>query len=188
MTKEAEVIKHFQTWDIEEHLKSLLVDDKPNHITTKQFLMLYKKHSLNKEVFNVLISFCQQVVGKLLLDTAIPLAKRWEQLGIDTAEKAMKQAKDEYDVIEIFRSGISLNATFMNEFDFDLLRAGLSELVPESIFTSVTKELIIRIAFLYSLTLIDMQKVVMLAMDDELKLSEVKLREVSAQYYKLKMA
>ena len=57
-----------------------------------------------------------------------------------------------------------------SDFDFNLLRSGLSEqMVPKAALATVSKELIAKLAFLYSLTPLDMQKVVMMALDEDLK-------------------
>ncbi|MCG7346052.1 DnaD domain protein [Sporosarcina sp. ACRSL] len=75
------------------------------------------------------------------------------------------------------------------DFDFNLFRAGLSEqMVPTSSLASVPKELIEKLAFLYSLTPLDMQKVVMMALDGNLKLPEERLRKAAVDYYKLNIS
>ncbi|AOV07248.1 replication initiation and membrane attachment family protein [Sporosarcina ureilytica] len=72
------------------------------------------------------------------------------------------------------------------EFDFSLLRSGLSEqMVPQAALASVSKELISKLAFLYSLTPLDMQKVVMMALDENLELPEARLRKAAADFYKM---
>lgn len=72
------------------------------------------------------------------------------------------------------------------QFDFHLLQAGLSEqLVPASTLTLEIRETIAKLAFLYNLTPIDMQKVVILALDDDLKISQERLRKAAADFYKL---
>ena len=71
-------------------------------------------------------------------------------------------------------------------FDFALLQDGLSEqLVPKSAMTLEAKEVIAKLAFLYKLNPIDMQKVVILALDDELQLSESRIKKACADFYKL---
>ena len=75
---------------------------------------------------------------------------------------------------------------YYDEFDFGLLQEGLSEqLVPKSAMTIEAKEVIAKLAFLYNLNAIEMQKVVILALDDELHLSEARLKKACADYYKL---
>ncbi|MFJ7934878.1 replication initiation and membrane attachment family protein [Sporosarcina sp. NPDC096371] len=72
------------------------------------------------------------------------------------------------------------------DFDFDLLRSGLSEqMVPQSALSSVSKAMIAKLAFLYSLNPLDMQKVVMMALDEDLKLPEERLRKAAAEFYKM---
>lgn len=72
------------------------------------------------------------------------------------------------------------------DFDFNLLRAGLSEqLVPSSVITAEAKGTIVKLAFLYHLTPLDMQKVILLAIDDQMELSDLRLKKEAADYYKL---
>lgn len=72
------------------------------------------------------------------------------------------------------------------QFDYELMIAGLSEqMVPRAAISSVSKSFIEKLAFLYSLTPIDMQKVMMMALDEDLKLSEERLRKAAADYYKV---
>ncbi|MFF2755161.1 replication initiation and membrane attachment family protein [Psychrobacillus sp. NPDC058041] len=75
---------------------------------------------------------------------------------------------------------------YYEEFDFSLLQEGLSEqLVPKSAMTIEAKEVIAKLSFLYNLNPIEMQKVVILALDDELHLTEARLKKACADYYKL---
>ncbi|MFJ7184434.1 replication initiation and membrane attachment family protein [Lysinibacillus xylanilyticus] len=75
---------------------------------------------------------------------------------------------------------------YFDQFDFDLLQAGLSEqLVPASLLTFEVRESIAKLAFLYRLTALDMQKVVILALDDDLGISLERLRKAAADFYKL---
>lgn len=75
---------------------------------------------------------------------------------------------------------------YFDQFDFNLLQAGLSEqLVPASLLTLEVREAIAKLAFLYHLTALDMQKVVILALDDDLGISLERLRKAAADYYKL---
>ena len=75
---------------------------------------------------------------------------------------------------------------YLEQFDFVLLQAGLSEqLVPASLLTLEIRETIAKLAFLYHLTALDMQKVVILALDDDLGISQERLRKAAADFYKL---
>ncbi|GLC88328.1 helicase DnaB [Lysinibacillus piscis] len=75
---------------------------------------------------------------------------------------------------------------YVEQFDFELLKAGLSEqLVPASLLTVDIREMIAKIAFLYHLNALDMQKVVILALDDDLGISKERLRKAAADFYKL---
>lgn len=75
---------------------------------------------------------------------------------------------------------------YYEQFDFDLLQAGLSEqLIPSKVFTLEVKENIAKLAFLYQLSPLDMQKVVILAIDDQMQIPIEKLKKAAADYYKL---
>lgn len=75
------------------------------------------------------------------------------------------------------------------DFDFDLLRSGLTEqMVPGAALASVSKTLIAKLAFLYTLSPLDMQKVVMMALDENLQLPEARLRKAAADFYKMNVA
>jgi len=75
---------------------------------------------------------------------------------------------------------------YYERFDFDLLQAGLSEqLIPSRVFTPEVKEWIAKLAFLYQLSPLDMQKIVILAIDDEMNISLERLKKAAADYYKL---
>lgn len=69
------------------------------------------------------------------------------------------------------------------------MQAGLSEqLVPSNLLTLEVREAIAKLAFLYHLTALDMQKVVILALDDDLGISQERLRKAAADFYKLTMS
>lgn len=73
-----------------------------------------------------------------------------------------------------------------SNFDFELFYNGLSEqMIPKSALASVSQELIAKLAFLYELTPLDMQKVMMIAMDETLQLTEERVRKAAAEFYKM---
>lgn len=75
---------------------------------------------------------------------------------------------------------------YFDQFDFNLLMSGLSEnLIPSSSITTDVKEIIAKLAFLYHLSPLDMQKVVILALDDNMQISNDRLKKAAADYYKL---
>lgn len=75
------------------------------------------------------------------------------------------------------------------QFDFDLLQSGLSEqMVPRASLSAVPRETIAKLAFLYSLTPLDMQKVIMMALDEDLRLPELRLRRAAADFYKMNVS
>ena len=61
-------------------------------------------------------------------------------------------------------------------------------MVPKASLSSVSKESIAKLAFLYSLTPLDMQKVIMMALDEDLKLPEDRLRKSAAEFYKMNVS
>lgn len=90
---------------------------------------------------------------------------------------ASKSSKDNQSKIYPF---------YFDQFDFELLKAGLSEqLVPASLLTLDVRESIAKLAFLYHLTALDMQKIVILALDDDVGISQERLRKAAADFYKL---
>ncbi|RUL56405.1 MULTISPECIES: replication initiation and membrane attachment family protein [Lysinibacillus] len=75
---------------------------------------------------------------------------------------------------------------YFEQFDFNLLMSGLSEqLIPSSSISLEVKETIAKLAFLYHLSPLDMQKVVILALDENMHIHSDKLRKAAADYYKL---
>lgn len=78
---------------------------------------------------------------------------------------------------------------FDYEFDFDLLLDGLSEhLLPRKLLTANVKKMIAKLAFLYSYSPLDMQKIIILAVDDPTHLSTERLRKSCEDYFKIKVA
>ena len=61
-------------------------------------------------------------------------------------------------------------------------------MVPQAALAAVSKEMIAKLAFLYSLTPLDMQKVVMMALDEDLQLPEDRLRKAAAEFYKMNVS
>ncbi len=57
--------------------------------------------------------------------------------------------------------------------------------MPANLLTLEVRETIAKLAFLYHLTALDMQKVVILALDDDLGISLERLRKAAADFYKL---
>lgn len=79
--------------------------------------------------------------------------------------------------------GISID---QRDFDFDLLMSGLSEqMIPRSALSGISRDLLAKLAFMYSLTPLDMQKVIMIALDENLEVPEERLRKSAADFYKM---
>lgn len=76
-----------------------------------------------------------------------------------------------------------------SDFDFDLLLQGLSDqLVPKRVLTATIRSVIGKLAYLYSWGPLEMQKVVLLAIDEEYKLTSESLKKAASEYYKLTVA
>ena len=75
---------------------------------------------------------------------------------------------------------------YYEQFDFSLLKAGLSEqLIPSSALTVKARETIAKLAFMYQLSPLQMQKVVISALDERNELTTERLTKAAADYYKL---
>ncbi|MDF2608271.1 MAG: replication initiation and rane attachment family protein [Bacillales bacterium] len=73
-----------------------------------------------------------------------------------------------------------------NFFDFDLFIQGLSDyLIPKSQITFEVKETIIKLAYLYSIGPLDMQKVLLSSIDDNSSINIELLRKNARSYYQL---
>ncbi|WP_033541349.1 replication initiation and membrane attachment family protein, partial [Planococcus sp. CAU13] len=72
------------------------------------------------------------------------------------------------------------------DFDFSLLHQGLSEqLVPKRVLTAPIKESICKLAFLYGWGPLEMQKVILLAIDDDYRLTIEGIKKSASEYYKM---
>lgn len=72
------------------------------------------------------------------------------------------------------------------DFDFSLLHQGLSEqLVPKRVLTAAIKESICKLAFLYGWGPLEMQKVILLAIDDDYRLTIEGIKKSASEYYKM---
>ncbi|MGE7915397.1 replication initiation and membrane attachment family protein [Lysinibacillus xylanilyticus] len=111
-------------------------------------------------------------VSRAFIDVFKPVSTKIpDDLQVDTSRKDQQQ---------------KVYPFYFEQFDFELLQAGLSEqLVPKSLLTIEVRENIAKLAFLYHLTALDMQKVVILALDDDLGISLERLRKSAADFYKL---
>src|SRR5690606_7758161 len=75
------------------------------------------------------------------------------------------------------------------DFDFSLLHQGLSEqLVPKRVLTAPIKESICKLAFLYGWGPLEMQKVILLAIDDDYRLTIEGIKKSASEYYKMTVA
>lgn len=71
-------------------------------------------------------------------------------------------------------------------FNFELFYGGLSEqMIPAASLRLISQEMIAKLSFMYTLNPLDMQKVVMLAMDENHLVTEERLRKAAAEFYKM---
>lgn len=72
------------------------------------------------------------------------------------------------------------------DFDFSLLHQGLSEqLVPKRVLTVPIRDIISKLAFLYGWGPLEMQKVILLAIDDDYRLTIEGIKKSASEYYKM---
>jgi replication initiation and membrane attachment protein len=96
----------------------------------------------------------------------------------------MEIDKDSHDLIK--RSKPETLIIENNFFDFDLFIQGLSDyLIPKSQITFEVKETIIKLAYLYSIDPLDMQKVLLSSIDDNSSINIELLRKNARSYYQL---
>ena len=75
------------------------------------------------------------------------------------------------------------------DFDFDLLRSGLSEqMVPQAALCCCFERNDCETRISLFIDAADMQKVVMMALDEDLKLPEDRLRKAAAEFYKMNVS
>lgn len=88
---------------------------------------------------------------------------------------------------EFLKIGMSQSIMISNDtFDFDLFEAGLSEqMIPKQALTKPVKELIVKLAFLYGIDPLQMQKVVMSAIGEEDRIELEDLRKSASEWYQL---
>ncbi|MFC4355942.1 replication initiation and membrane attachment family protein [Chryseomicrobium palamuruense] len=85
------------------------------------------------------------------------------------------------------RSSIKTSYDFDYDFDFDLLLEGLNEhLLPRKLLTADVRKMIAKLAFLYAYSPLDMQKIILLAVDDPSTISLERLKKSCEHYFKLK--
>lgn len=119
-----------------------------------------------------------QEVSRTFLDVFKPVSQSVDANGGGSSEVIGRQVAEGVPFVP---SNLS--------FDFDLLQSGLSEqMVPQAALAKVSKDLIAKLAFLYSLSPLDMQKVIMMALDEDLELPEARLRRAAADFYKMSIA
>ena len=112
-------------------------------------------------------------VSRTFLDVYTPIQ---QGIGVDSGEDHAVKGRSEPPGVPFVQT----------DFDFDLLRSGLSEqMVPQAALSTVSKDMIAKLAFMYTLNPLDMQKVVMMALDEDLKLPEERLRKAAAEFYKM---
>ena len=100
------------------------------------------------------------------------------------------EAKDEWQPLEdqqfINRSDGQEPSGFDGGFDFDLLFAGMKpSIVPKKAFNTRIRETIAKLAFLYGIDPLEMQKLVMDALTVEDEIDEERLRKAARDWYQI---
>ncbi|WP_040286208.1 replication initiation and membrane attachment family protein [Sporosarcina koreensis] len=114
-------------------------------------------------------------VSRNFLDVYTPVNGNAHELLNDQPLKERKTAE-----------GVPFDDSF---FDFDMMMSGLSEqMVPRSAIAGISHQLIAKLAFLYSLSPLDMQKVIMMALDENLEVPEERLRRAATEFYKVNVS
>ena len=100
---EIELVNHYKGLDVRERIVALMKYDMENYsfpdMHIEIFMAAFEKSSLKPEVFTVLLDFCFDVEGQLVLSSISDMTNRWEGLKISTAYKALLQAKSDNEVI-----------------------------------------------------------------------------------------
>ncbi|QHZ48009.1 replication initiation and membrane attachment family protein [Bacillus sp. NSP9.1] len=99
----------------------------------------------------------------------------------------MAEAMKLGDEQEFMKEGTGRSVTVTeDEFDFQLFLAGLSEtLIPRKALTDQVKETIKKLAFLYGIDPLDMQNVVMSAVDEHDAITSEALRKAASDWYQI---
>ncbi|MFO6497875.1 MULTISPECIES: replication initiation and membrane attachment family protein [Bacillus] len=99
----------------------------------------------------------------------------------------MAEAMKLGDEQEFMKEGTGRSVTVTeDEFDFQLFLAGLSEtLIPRKALTDQVKETIKKLAFLYGIDPLDMQNVVMSAVDEHDTITSEALRKAASDWYQI---
>ena len=80
-------------------------------------------------------------------------------------------------------------AFYSERFNFDLLLSGLNEqLVPTKALTAEVREEIAKLSFMYQLSPLEMQKVIIMAFDHNMEFSHERLKKAAADYYKISIS
>jgi replication initiation and membrane attachment protein DnaB len=98
--------EHFKNMDVTEHVKATMknkTDKKHVYDVTELVKQTFNKNQFEPAIQNVIINYCFQVEEKVFPPTIEEVAERWKRLNITTLDKAIQQAKAEYEIVNTFR-------------------------------------------------------------------------------------
>lgn len=161
-------------------------------LTPEQFFLdgmlnIYLYQKIGKNQYSKLKQF--------FIDRAVPLQDGYENVTkafqdvYDSVVPATEfQEEDVQHQVYIGRSAASgVQISAVDEFDFDLLMAGLTEaLVPKKALTEKVREAVKNLSFLYGIDPIHMKNLLITAMDDlENKINIEELRKAARDWYQI---
>ncbi|MED1204873.1 replication initiation and membrane attachment family protein [Heyndrickxia acidicola] len=75
------------------------------------------------------------------------------------------------------------------DFDFEILKAGLHEMIlPQRALTAPVKEAILKLSFLYNINAVDMKNLLLTALNDEQEIDIEELRKAARDWYQIENA
>ncbi|WP_453994516.1 replication initiation and membrane attachment family protein [Bacillus nitroreducens] len=163
----------------------------PRAFFTDGVLNVYLYNRLGKTKFFKLKQFFSDQNPDL--DTYKPITKTFNEVFasvnvsqmISTISDEMKNNLEQEDNTDFMDRSQDKKLVIENEsFDFDLFFAGISDvMIPKQSITPKVKEAIIKLSFLYGINPIDMQGIVMSALDPNEKVDIEQLRKASRDWY-----
>ena len=163
----------------------------PQEFFTDGMLNIYLYKKIGKSQFSRLKKFfCD---GELSLDKYENVTKSFTEIfssghmdSLYLDEDAQGDLEPEAGERFIGRAEGSMPSGFLPMFDFDLLYSGLKgSLVPKRAFTPAVKDTISRLAFLYGINPLDMQKLVISSVDMSDEIDEEALRKAARDWYQI---
>ncbi|THE14721.1 Replication initiation and membrane attachment protein [Bacillus timonensis] len=162
----------------------------PKAFFTDGVLNVYLYNRLGKSKFFKLKQFFSD--SEIDIDTYKPITKAFSEVFesvkvkmISTISDEMQHNLDRDENTEFMDRNEDKKLLIENEnFNFDLFFAGISEvMIPKKSITPRVKEAITKLSFLYGIDPIEMQGIVMSALDPNEKIDIEKLRKASRDWY-----